>query len=228
MDILLIEDDESLRRGISLKLTKEGYTVVTAGTLAAAREAFLAQAYDLIICDVGLPDGNGFDFCEFVRRTSRVHFLFLTARDEEIDMVQGYEAGADDYVTKPFSLMVLIAKVNAVLGRVVQNSAPLIHSGDLVFYPQEKRVEKHGQPVNLTNNEWQLISHFISHPRHILSKQQLLTALWDADADYADDNTVAVNILRLRKKIEDDPALPRYIKNVRGMGYSWDMECKRG
>lgn len=224
MHILLIEDDESLRRGVSLKLTKEGYRVDTAGTIAEAKTLFEAERFNLVICDVGLPDGSGFDFCQHVRQSSDVLFLFLTARDEEIDMVQGYEAGADDYVTKPFSLMVLIAKVGAMLGRVRQSESGVIRSGDITLYPVEKRAEKSGVAISLTNNEWQLLSLFMQHPRHILSKRQLLDALWDADSDYADDNTVAVNIRRLRERIEDDPSAPRYIKNIRGMGYSWDVE----
>lgn len=226
MDILLIEDDDSLSRGISLKLGKEGYRVRTAATIAEAETAFAAQPYALVICDIGLPDGSGLDFCQRVRKTSEVLFLFLTARDGETDMVQGYEAGADDYVTKPFSLMVLIAKVNAMLGRLLQPAAAL-RSGSIALFPEEKRAEKHGVPLALTPNEWQLLHLFLRHPRHILSKGQLLDALWDADSAYADDNTVAVNIHRLREKIEDDPARPVYIKNVRGMGYSWDVECQR-
>ncbi len=114
MNILLIEDDESLNKGISLKLTKEGYHVENALTLANARVLLYAGKFDLIICDVGLPDGSGFDFCREVRKSGDVLFLFLTARDTETDMVQGYDMGADDYVTKPFSLMVLISKVNAM------------------------------------------------------------------------------------------------------------------
>lgn len=224
--ILLVEDDESLNRGISLKLTKEGYAVQTAFSVEEAKAAFPTQPPDLVICDIGLPDGNGLDFCRFVRQSSDVLFLFLTARDAETDIVQGYDAGADDYVTKPFSLMVLISKVNAMLGRVHKGIQHVIRSGHIALHTKEKRVFKDGAPLNLTPNEWQLLNLFFRHPRHILSKSQLLDSLWDLDADFADDNTVAVNIRRLREKIEDDPSSPLYIKNIRGMGYLWDMECE--
>lgn len=224
--ILLVEDDESLNRGISLKLTKEGHHVRTAFTIAQAKEQWAAQPPDLIICDIGLPDGSGLDFCQMVRAASDVYFVLLTARDTETDIVQGYDVGADDYITKPFSLMVLISKVNAILGRV-KNSAPqTIRSGRLALLPAEKRVYKDERELSLTPNEWRMLLLFFQHPRHILSKQQLLDTLWDADSEFCDENTVAVNIRRLREKIEDNPSAPCYIKNVRGMGYRWDMECE--
>lgn len=226
MNILLVEDDDSLSRGISLKLSKEGYTVSTAMTIAAAEQIFTTDTFDLIICDIGLPDGNGLDFCIQVRKTSAVLFLFLTARDSEIDMVQGYDAGADDYVTKPFSLSVLIAKVNAMLGRVRQAPVKSLCSDEITLHLDERRAFKGTIPLNLTPNEWKLLQLFLQHPRYILSKSQLLEALWDNESEYFDDNAVAVNIRRLREKIEEDPGKPRYIKNIRGMGYSWDVEVK--
>lgn len=225
-EILLVEDDLSLSRGISLKLQKEGYTVHCAGCLAAARKLFRERHIALIICDIGLPDGSGLDFCIEVRRESHVHFLFLTAMDTEIDMVNGYEAGADDYIAKPFSLMVLLSKVNAIMRRHPRNVRRVLVSGDITLYPEEKRAGKNGEFLTLTANEQKLLSYFMQNPLHILSKEQLLEALWDADGNFIDENTIAVNIRRLREKIEDDPSSPSYIKNVRGLGYIWERECK--
>lgn len=226
-EILLVEDDLSLSRGISLKLQKEDYTVHCASCLAAARKLFKEHHIALIVCDIGLPDGSGLDFCLEVRKTSRVHFLFLTAMDTEIDMINGYEAGADDYIAKPFSLMVLLSKVNAIMRRQPGSAHPILVSGDITLYPEEKRASKNGEFLTLTANEHKLLSYFMQNPLHILSKEQLLGALWDMDGNFVDENTIAVNIRRLREKIEDDPSSPSYIKNVRGLGYIWERECKK-
>ena len=223
--ILLLEDDDSLNRGISLKLTKEGYTVLSAACIAEGKNMFAHSSVDLVICDIGLPDGSGLDFCQFIRKQSEVLFLFLTAQDTEIDVVSGYEAGADDYVTKPFSLMVLISKVHAMLRRAGTQDDRIIRSGDLILYLAEKRVKKGGDYLTLTPNEQKLLTCFLQNPNHILSKNQLLDCIWEEDSDFVDDNTVAVNIRRLREKIEPDPSRPAYIKNIRGLGYLWEMEC---
>ena len=223
--ILLVEDDGSLNRGISLKLEKEGYTVCRAETLREARRLYQEGDFALIICDIGLPDGSGLDFCREVRRHSRVMFLFLTAMDTEIDMVGGYDAGADDYVTKPFSLMVLISKVNAIMrrGGAVQGSS--LVSGGITFSLSENRAMKNGDYLSLTANEQKLLLYFMQNAMKILSRNQLLEALWDIDGNFVDENTLAVNIRRLRSKIEADPSNPAYIKNIRGLGYIWEKEC---
>ena len=225
--ILLLEDEESLNRGISLKLEKEGYLVDRAHTLKEAYGLFEQNIPDLIICDVGLPDGSGLDFCVAIRKKSDVLFLFLTAMDTELDMITGYDAGADDYMTKPFSLMVLLSKVNAMLQRARKKEMTELemHSGDIVVRIQNYHVTVRGNAISLTPNEFKLLRLFMEHPRQILTKGQLLEALWDLDSEFVDDNTVAVNIRRLREKIEENPSEPIYIKNIRGMGYLWDKEC---
>ncbi len=223
--ILLVEDDDSLNRAVSLKLSKEGYAVRSAFSLAEAKRSYMRETPDLIICDIGLPDGNGLDFCVWVRRQSDTLFLFLTALDTEIDMVNGYEAGADDYLTKPFSLMVLISKVNAIMKRRPRREAEKIISGNIRLYLAEQRAEKAGVPLNLTANELKLLTCFMQNPLRVLSKNQLLEAVWDMDGHFVDDNTVAVNIRRLREKIEEDPSHPKFIKNVRGLGYRWEKDC---
>lgn len=226
-EILLVEDDASLNRGVSLKLQKEGYIVHSADSLHKARELFEEHSISLIICDIGLPDGSGLDFCTEIRQKSNVLFLFLTAMDTEIDMVTGYEAGADDYITKPFSLMVLISKVHAILKRRPVSKEQILISGDITLNLKENRASKNGAYLSLTANEQKLLSYFMQNPLHILSKEQLLTALWDVDGNFVDENTIAVNIRRLREKIEDDPSSPSYIKNVRGLGYIWERNCER-
>ena len=141
-NILLIEDEDNLNRGISLKLQKEGYTVFSAATVAEGLSLFQANTIDLVICDIGLPDGSGLDLCASIRQKSDVLFLFLTALDTEVDMITGYEMGADDYVTKPFSMSVLISKISAMLKRTEKTISNVVQTGELTFYINEKRVTK--------------------------------------------------------------------------------------
>lgn len=239
--ILLVEDDRSLNRAVSLKLQKEGYDVYSADCQKQARELYEANDISLIICDIGLPDGNGLDFCMRVReseraggRTGRTVFLFLTAMDTETDMINGYEAGGDDYVTKPFSLVVLISKVNAIMSRYGGKSGDtesakeaVIRSGDITLYVDKNRAAKNGEFMNLTANEQKLLRYFMENPMTVLSKSRLLAAIWDIDGNFVDDNTVAVNIRRLREKVEDDPSKPSVIRNIRGLGYIWERECEK-
>ena len=222
-DILLLEDDESLRRAISLKLTKEGYRAYTAADIKTATSLYRQHHMPMILCDIGLPDGNGLDFCRQIRQESSVYFLFLTACDTEQDMIKGYDAGADDYITKPFSLSVLLSKVNAMMRRCRPGpSHTVVRSGNVELLPEENRAKKDGQYLNLTATEYKLLSCFMMHPMCILSKNQLLQAVWDIDGNFVDENTLAVNIRRLREKIEDDPSHPALLKNVRGLGYIWE------
>lgn len=210
--ILLLEDDESLNRGISFKLKKEGYKVLSESTVEGGLEAFKNNEVDLVISDVGLEDGSGFDFCEEIRKKSNVFIIFLTALDQEVDIVTGYDLGADDYITKPFSLMVLISKVNALMRRIEKAYASeSIVSGNITFILDEMKVLKNAQEVTISKNELKLLKYLITNPKQILSKDQLLKALWDIDGQFVDENTVAVNIRRLREKIEDNPSKPEYI-----------------
>lgn len=174
-----------------------------------------------------MPDGNGLDFVREIRRESSVHIIFLTALDQEVDQVMGYEAGADDYVTKPFSLSVLKLKVSAYFKKRQGTEQERIESGHICFYVREMRVVVEGREISLTKNEWKMLRIFMEHPRQILSKNQLLEQLFDAEGDFVDENTIAVNIRRLREKIEPDSSKPEYIKNVRGIGYLWDKECRK-
>ncbi len=225
--ILLLEDDESINRGISFTLEKDGYQVYSCKTVTEAERVFHQKDIELLLCDVTLPDGNGLDFVKRVRRESGVHIIFLTALDQEIDQVMGYEAGADDYMTKPFSLSVLKLKISAYFKKWSGEAQERIESGNICFYMKEMRVLAAGKEVSLTKNEWKMLRIFMEHPRQILSKNQLLEQLFDTDGEFVDENTIAVNVRRLREKIEPDSSKPEYIKNVRGIGYLWDKECRK-
>ncbi len=225
-NILLLEDDKSLNRGISFKLKKEGYNVNTAFNIKQAKEVFEKNDINLIISDVGLPDGNGFEFCEEIRKISNVHIIMLTALDQEIDIVTGYDIGADDYITKPFSLIVLISKINAFMRRIedadVEN---LISCGSLSLNYLENKLKKEDEDILLSKNETKLLKYLMENSCQIVTKEQLMQALWDIDGNFVDENTVAVNIRRLRQKVENNPSTPDYIKNIRGVGYTFEKRC---
>ncbi len=224
--ILLVEDEESLNRAVSLKLTKEGYTVYSALSVREAETLWHRHEIMLVICDIGLPDSSGLDFCEKLRRESDVLFLFLTAMSGESDIMKGYRMGADDYITKPFYLPALISKVNAIMKRFSGAAEPdTIVSGSIALLLSEQRVKKNGEYLNLTAKEYKLLAFFMQNPMRILTKNQLLEAIWDIDGNFVDENTLAVNIRRLREKIEDDPSRPAYIKSVRGLGYLFEKNA---
>lgn len=224
-NILLLEDDESLSRGISLKLQKEGYHVLRASGAGEAHKLFAGNEIDLIISDITLEDGNGLDFCREIRRVSDVFILFLTALDQEVDIVNGYDTGADDYITKPFSLMVLISKVHAFMRRKERTDTErtVLTAGGVTLDCKEMKVYVEGQEASLSRKEMQLLAHFLEHPKQIISKEQLLEAVWDVDGQFVDDNTVPVNISRLKKKLAGNGG-DDYIKNIRGIGYLWTTD----
>ncbi|MCI8723819.1 MAG: response regulator transcription factor [Ruminococcus sp.] len=227
--ILLLEDDTSLNRGISLKLEKEGYEVLSAAGVSRAEEMFRENEVALIISDITMEDGDGLEFCRNIRRTSDVHLIFLTALDQEVDIVNGYDAGADDYITKPFSLMVLISKVNALMRRIGQDQeehGQILVSGSIRVQCREMRVYKEETEILLSKKEMQLLLHFLEYPKQIISKEQILEAVWDMDGQFVDDNTVPVTISRLKKKIAGEEDY-EYIKNVRGLGYLWTAEVAK-
>ena len=233
--ILLLEDDKSLNRGISFKLKKEGFEVETAFCIEEAKNIFDNNKIDLIITDIGLPDGSGFDFCEEIRKTSNVYIIMLTALDEEFNAVMGYEIGADDYVTKPFSLAILVSKVKAFMKRAGNNekektSENILVSEDIEFdYGDYTLILKreNTEKVQLTKTEGKLLKLLMENAMNIIQKEQILDILWDMDGNFVDDNTVAVYMRRLRKKVEKDPSEPIFIKNIRGIGYKWNAGCVR-
>lgn len=223
--ILLLEDDESLNRGISLKLTKEGYEVLSAAGVSEAKKLLNETQVALVISDITVGDGDGLTFCRELRQKSDVYIIFLTALDQEVDIVNGYDAGADDYITKPFSLMVLISKVNALMRRIRQKeeNGQILSSGSIRVDCREMKVYKDGQEIPLSKRELQLLIYFLENPKQIISKEQILQSVWDVNGQFVDDNTVPVMISRLKKKMVGEEEL-EYIKNIRGMGYLWTMD----
>lgn len=214
--ILLLEDDRALNRGISLKLEKEGYEVLSAFSVKEAEEQFQKGKLDLIISDITLPDGNGMDFCREVRKRSDVYIIFLTALDQEVDIVNGYDCGADDYITKPFSLLVLISKVNACMRRTEKQSGQILISGYLEVHCHTMQVYRNRDAIVLSKKEIQLLICLMEHAGTVLTKEQILERVWDKDGQFVDDNTVTVNISRLKNKLDTNA-----IENIRGLGYIW-------
>jgi len=218
--ILIVEDDDNLSRGMAFTFEKEGFDVFAVGSIAAAKAEFTGKKIDIVILDLGLPDGDGIELCRWIRERSNVPVVMLTARDLETDEVQGLLAGADDYVTKPFSLAVLRARVGAALRRL-ENGGGKLQSGTFKLDTKLCKLFREEEEVPLSATEYRLVLYFISNAGQVLSKEQILSALWDAGGSFVDDNTLSVNISRLRSKIENDPRKPQVIKTVHGMGYVW-------
>lgn len=226
--ILLVEDDLSLLGGLSFAVKKEGYGADVARTILEAEELWADGKYDLVILDVSLPDGSGFDLCRKMRRTSKVPIMFLTAADEETNMIMGLDIGGDDYITKPFKLAVFLSRVNALLRRSSNFSqeSPELNSNDIRVELVKGEVYKKGEQIDLTASEYKLLCLFMEHPDIVLSPEQILNRLWDCDEKYVDNNTLTVYIRRLRTKVEDNPGKPERIVTVRRMGYKWNTADK--
>lgn len=221
--ILLLEDDLSLNNGLSFAFKKQGYELTIARTLKEAEMLWGDDKYELLVLDVSLPDGTGFEFCEKVRQVSKVPIIFLTASDEEMSIIMGLDIGGDDYITKPFKLGVLVSRINALLRRardfgVVDTE---LQSNGIRVHLLQGQVYKNGDLLDLTVAEYKLLCLFMKNPNVVLTKEQILDKLWDCDGNYVDNNTLTVYIRRLRIKIEDDPGKPNRIITVRGMGYKW-------
>ena len=225
INILIIEDDENVNRGIAFSLEKSGKRVLTSITIKEAEKIASKNNIDLVICDINLPDGNGLEFIKWIRKQYNTYIICLTALDQEINQVMGYEAGADDYITKPFSLSVLMLKIEAYFNRINNSNTKCeFISKDIRVLLREMKVFVKDEETYLTKNEWKMLSLFMQHPKQVLSKNQILENLFDIDSEYVDENTVAVNIRRLREKIEENPSNPVYLKNIRGLGYVWNQE----
>ena len=220
--ILLVDDEESVQKLLTYPLEREGYKVVQARDGEEALERFDGDAVDLIVLDLMLPKIDGLEVCRRVRATSPVPIIMLTARDDEVDKVLGLELGADDYITKPFSIREFRSRVRALLRRaqlsaVDQRTETIEHEG-LTIDLARRAVEAHGVSVQLTYVEFELLKTLASHPGRVYSRQSLLEALWGS-ADFRDPRTIDVHIRHLREKIEVDPREPEFIFTVRGVGY---------
>lgn len=222
--ILMVEDDLSLINGLTFAIRKQGYEVDVARTSLEMDTLWENGKYDMVILDVSLPDGSGFDICRRIRSSSKVPIMFLTAADEETDIIMGLDIGADDYITKPFKLAIFLSRINALLRRSdnFNQSDTELTSNGITVLPLKGEGYKNGQPLELTSGEYKLLCFFMENPDRVLSAEQILGRLWDCDENFIDSKTLAVYIRRLRMKIEDDPGEPEKIVTVRGMGYKWN------
>ena len=221
MRLLVVEDDRLLNNTLCYNLSVSGYAVDSAMTMAEAVRFFETQDYDLIVLDVNLPDGNGFDFCKQIKeRRPDTAVIFLTANDMESDMLKGFELGADDYVTKPFPISVFRKKVSALLARIQkQTGGDCYTDGTLSINFSELTAVLAGEPIMFTPLEYRLLKVLVRNPQIVLTRQVLLEKLWDADENFVDEHALTVAISRIRGKIEIDGL--QYIKTVYGMGYMW-------
>ena len=214
--ILLVEDDVTLGMGIEYTLKNEGFEVINKKSLKEARENLLDNI-NLILLDITLPDGNGFDFCKEIRRDLDTPIIFLTACDEEANIVLGLDLGGDDYLTKPIRIRELIARINAVLRRREKKKLDnrIIRFGDISINPLRCEVKKLGEKINLTSGEYKLLLYFGENIGQVLSRKQLLENLWDIEGDFIEEKTLTVYIKRLREKLGEK----NYIQTIRGLGY---------
>lgn len=234
MRVFLVEDDDAIGMGLSYSLEKEGYEVELAKTAGDARKTWKAGAFDICVLDVNLPDGNGYDICRYIKQTEDVPVIFLTAVDAEVNVVLGLEIGADDYICKPFRVNEFMARIKSVLRRSgkaagmdfdAERKGSAERIEDILIYTNEARVARideaagKEESIELTALEYRLLLTFVNNKGVVLSRNQLLSEMWDVSGDFVNDNTLTVYIKRLRDKIEKDPADPKIIRTVRGLGY---------
>ena len=222
--ILLLEDDTTLGGGIRLALQSPTVQITLCRTLAQARGAVADNRYDLLILDINLPDGSGLELLEQVRKTSRVPVILLTANDLEMDVVTGLEAGADDYITKPFSLAILRARVNAQLRRSIPVKTSCIEIDRFQFDFDRMEFHRDGQSMELSKTEQKLLRILVENRGQTLSRATLVDRIWTDGAEYVDENALSVTVKRLRDKLEDTPSSPQYLKTVYGIGYTWAVK----
>ncbi len=218
-NILLLEDDYELNQTLCYALNKESYHVESAFSVREAKEAFAGNAPNLLLLDVNLPDGEGFAFCKWAKERKKVPVIFLTARDLEEDALKGYDLGAEDYVTKPFSMKILLKKISVILRRTAEREGGIFDDGYLVIDLNRARILADGKECSVTPTELRLLKELVANKGQLLTYSVLLERLWDSGGQFVDKHALAVNINRLRRKIEDEDH--RYISNVYGMGYQW-------
>lgn len=219
MNVFLLEDDEAIGIGLKYSLENEGYTVTIATSVKSAFEIINKEKFALYILDLTLPDGSGYDVCKKIKSIGDFPVIFLTAYDDEVNVVMGLELGADDYISKPFRVKELIARIKSVLRRYNRESKGIIKIGNVLINTNKATVFKNGQEVILTAMEYKLFLILLNNRGNILSRNKLLEYIWDVEGDFVNDNTLTVYIKRLRDKIEDDPSAPTIIKTIRGLGY---------
>ena len=223
MNVFLLEDDGAIGMALSYSLESEGYGVTLAKSIAEAKDIIKRQTFAIYILDLTLPDGSGYDICKAVKAQGDYPVIFLTAYDDEANVVMGFDLGADDYIAKPFRLKELLARIKSVLRRYSKETADgMINIQNIRVNTNEARVFKNGEEIILTAMEYRLLLTMLNNRGIVLTRNRLLEDIWDVEGDFVNDNTLTVYIKRLRNKIEDNPAEPKIIKTVRGMGYIID------
>ena len=222
--ILLLEDDITLGSGIRLALQSPTVQITLCRTLAQARGASADNSYDLLILDINLPDGSGLELLEQVRQSGNLPVILLTANDMEMDIVTGLESGADDYITKPFSLAILRARVNAQLRRGMSTKTSCFEIDRFQFDFDRIEFRKAGQAIELSKTEQKLLRILIENRGQTLSRGMLVDRIWTDGAEFVDENALSVTVKRLRDKLEDTPSSPQYLKTVYGIGYTWAVK----
>lgn len=220
MNLFLLEDDYAIATGLCYSLENEGYSVTHASGVKQAIDIISKEKFSLYILDLTLPDGSGYDVCKEIKKQGDLPVIFLTAYDDEVNVVMGFEFGADDYISKPFRLKELLVRIKSVLRRYNNETADgVIKFKDLTVNTNEAKVYKNGNEIILTAMEYRLLLILLNNRGKVLSRTQLLENIWDVDGDFVEDNTLTVYIKRLRDKIEEEPNRPLIIKTVRGLGY---------
>ncbi|WP_217587728.1 response regulator transcription factor [Lentibacillus saliphilus] len=223
MRILFVEDDHTIASGLQYSLEQEGYSTVLCHGAQCAQKVITKEleTIDLCLFDLSLPDGSGYDLCRLVKQQADIPVIFLTAVDDEVNVVMGLDMGADDYITKPFRIRELMSRIKSVKRRYdrTEVTQSVLTIGDVTIKTAQAIVLKNGQEIPLTALEYRLLLTFASHPGQVLSRDQLLGHIWDVAGDFVNDNTLTVYIKRLREKLEDDPQHPKLIQTMRGLGY---------
>lgn len=225
MKILVIEDDAGLNRGLAFALSQDGYELLTAASVREGLRIFHKEQPDGVILNLNLPDGDGIDVCRKIRETSGAAILMLTARDMEVDEIMGLKSGADDYMTKPFSISVLKIRLENLLRRKnrIKTDAEessrerALVSGSIRLYPGNMRVYRRDEALDLSLTEFRLLQYFMENKNQVLLKERILERIWDDDGNFVEENTLSVNISRLRRKIGEN-----HIRTIHGMGYLWE------
>lgn len=220
MKILLVEDDGTIALGLKYSLEGEGYKVKVGNSFKKGKEYILQEKFSLFILDLSLPDGSGYDLCRMIREKEDTPIIFLTACDDEVNVVMGLELGADDYITKPFRVRELLSRIKSILRRYDKTSMKsIVTLKDIKVNTLEGKVYRGDREVILTALEYRLLLTFANNIGQVLSRNQLLEGIWDIAGDFINDNTLTVYIKRLRDKLEEDPKNPAIIKTIRGVGY---------
>jgi two-component system, OmpR family, response regulator VicR len=223
MKILLVEDDRTIASGLEYSLQQDHFETLLCYDASSAKAVLSEQLSELTLCifDLSLPDGSGYELCKIVKAQSDIPVIFLTAIDDEVNVVMGLDMGADDYITKPFRIRELLSRIKSVLRRYNKpaHTQSIIELDNIRINTLEGKVYKNGDEVLLTALEYRLLLIFANHVGQVLSRNQLLERIWDVAGEFVNDNTLSVYIKRLREKLEDNPQEPTLIKTVRGLGY---------